>query len=152
MRYSNIEVEIMAVVPVEKRLGESRQEFLARLMRIVCGQPGFSDDQWESLSSNTRKWLNDNVCNMDRRIEINDPLGSYAVELEELKPEGKKSAGLRAKEIMLDHNFDIKPKEILAQLKEEGYKYSLSTLRVVVAEARQMWKLLNKRGMINDDY
>ncbi len=65
------------------------------------------------------------------------------------KESKKIGAGERAKEIMLEKGMTISAEDLLGYLEDEGYTYSIHTVKVVRAEFQQAMKVLERKGMLN---
>jgi len=153
---SKIQNELRKATGTHKRVRDTELFFKERLMHSAYT---LTEKEWDRLSPTAQKWVVDAIKN------YNDgkPLPGYPDEAElkakrsaassksakhreENLRRGKRGAGDRVKEIMLDHGIKTTPKEIHRILQQEGYKFSKWSIPVVRAEFRRALQMLWERG------
>ncbi len=165
LQVTESENELRNITGLEPKVKEGPKRFRARLVRAASK---LDDDKWDQLSDVVQIWVNQGIESLNSKEDVSLFDGQAEEpepepEPEKAKPKSKEPAapvaatevprvggGQRVKEILIEHKFKIKNKDILAVMNAEGYTYSLSMLNCVCADFRQSVKVLRERGLLKD--
>lgn len=150
--------ELSSVTQIVKRSRDTEEQFRKRM---IYSSVSFTETQWSHLSTEAQIWVNEAITATNKRSKLPLFPGEEEILTARRKSSAKSAAnrennlwikgrggGVRVKEIILDHGFNVGIQEIARILKLEGYKYSIHTIHVVRAEFKRALKMLWDRGML----
>jgi hypothetical protein len=168
MAESKIESEILELVKVRTHRGDTRQDYLDRLMRAATK---LSDDDWDKLSTAAHDWTNAAVESVKAKTDIADfsdtaaeevveETVEEAVEEQEAAPARRtrgpsKSNGTRKQsachkiKTFVVKNPKITVEELSNKLKDIELKVSDVTIATIRSDTRDTLRVLNDAGMIS---
>ena len=167
MSESKIETELLSFVSIKSKRGETRQDYLEKLMRAVAA---LKDSEWEKISTPAQEWNNAAAEAIEQRKEIED-FPDVQPEADEEAPQPVKAKPQTDKNQLVNkHNGSTrkisachkikqlvvkKPKITVADLAEalqaDGFKVSDVTISTLRSDTRDTLRVLRDAGMLEVD-
>lgn len=136
---------------------------LSHRKRLVFAVVKLPDEQWNKLSKEAQKWTNAAVDALNSQEPLplfpdeEDYIESKKLAAAQSAPnrrnnvlKSKRGASERIKELMLEHGIKTTPVELHRMLREEGFRCSIHTLKIVRAEFRRACQFLWERDLLTE--